>query len=115
MKKLLAVLVLLLAAGSAYAGQVVQVNFIGFNGGQWQNGYPYYSNINGGNQINVMCDDWIHGGEPGQYWDANVTNLGGGDSSLWRFNQLPDYGTLYKEAGWLIIETQSRTRTSGPL
>ena len=69
MKKLLLVLVLLLAAGSAYAGQVVQVNFIGFNGGQWQNGYPYYANINGGQQINVMCDDWIHGGEPGQYWD----------------------------------------------
>jgi len=104
-RKLLLVLGLLLAASSAYAGQVT-VNFIGFNGGNWQNGYPYYANINGGDQINVMCDDYVHGGLPGQFWPANETNLGGGDSSLWRFNQLHDYGTLYKEAGWLLLETQ---------
>src|SRR5450755_3908147 len=101
MKKLLLVLGLLLAAGNAYAGSVT-VNFIGFSGSGWQSGYPYYANINGGSQIKVMCDDWIHGGEAGDHWQANVTNLGSGDLTLLRFNQMPDADTLYKEAGWLL-------------
>ena len=105
MKKLLLVVGLLMAVSYAYAGTVT-VNFIGFSGGGWQAGYPYYANINGGDQINVMCDDWVHGGEPGQHWQANVTNLGSGDLTYLRFNLLPDADTLYKEAGWLLIETQ---------
>ena len=105
MKKLLLVVGLLLAVGCAYAGTVT-VNFINFSGSGWQDGYPYYANINGGNQINVMCDDWAHGGEPGQHWQANVTNLGSGDLTYLRFNQMPDADTLYKEAGWLLIQTE---------
>ncbi len=105
MKKLLLVVGLLLAVGYAYAGTVT-VNFINFSGSGWQDGYPYYANINGGNQINVMCDDWAHGGEPGQHWQANVTNLGSGDLTYLRFNQMPDADTLYKEAGWLLIQTE---------
>jgi hypothetical protein len=104
MKKLV-FLGILLAAGFAYAAPVT-VNFLGFSGVGWQNGYPYYANINGGPTINVMCDDWLHGGEPGQHWDANVTNLGSGDLSLTRFNKLPDALTLYREAGWLLLETK---------
>jgi len=104
-KKLLLVMGLFLAAGTAFAGQVT-VELIGFSGDGWPSGYPYYANINGGAQIDVMCDDYVHGGNPGDKWQANVTNLASGDLSLTRFNQLPGALTLYEEAGWLLIETQ---------
>ncbi len=105
MKKLLLVVGLLVAAGTACAQQVT-VDFVGFSGSGWQSGYPYYATINGGSQIDVMCDDYVHGGTPGDKWQANLTNLGYGDLSLTRFNQLPNALTLYEEAGWLLLETQ---------
>lgn len=105
MKKLLLVVGLLLAAGTICTGQV-NVELLGFSGGQWQNGYPYSASINGSSPINVMCDDYAHGGLPGDEWPANLTNLGTGDLSLTRFNQLQNALTLYQEAGWLLLETQ---------
>jgi hypothetical protein len=98
------VLALLLAAASAYASPV-NMTFINFQSGGWQVGYPYYATVNG-TPINVMCDDWAHGGGPGDFWQANLTNLGTGNISLLRFNQLNNALTLYKEAGWLLLETQ---------
>ena len=104
-KKLLLVVGLLLAAGAASAQQVT-VGLVSFSGQGWFDGYPYMATINGGPDIRVMCDDYVHGGNPGDHWQANITNLGGNDYSLLRFNMLPDDVTLYKEAGWLLLETQ---------
>ena len=56
-----------------------------------------------------MCDDWVHGGAPGDTWQANYTNLGTGNLSLLRFNQLPGALTLYDEVGWLLLQTEVRT------
>ncbi|HEY4959381.1 MAG TPA: PEP-CTERM sorting domain-containing protein [Candidatus Limnocylindrales bacterium] len=59
-----------------------------------------------GNLTTVMCDDWAHGGAPGDTWQANFTNLGTSNLSLVRFNQLPSALTLYDEAGWLLLQTR---------
>jgi hypothetical protein len=79
--------------------------FIGFQPSGWQAGYPYSASINGGAAIPVMCDDWSHGGLPGDTWQAYYTNLGTMNISLLRFNQLPSALTLYDEAGWLLLQT----------
>ena len=105
MKKLMLLVVLLLAAGSAYAGPV-NVYFVGFQNGGWQEGYPYYAQINGGSVIDVMCDDYVHGGTAGDKWQANYTDLGTKDLSTLRFNQLNDALTLYDEAGWILLQTE---------
>ncbi|MGB7556670.1 MAG: PEP-CTERM sorting domain-containing protein [Candidatus Korobacteraceae bacterium] len=82
------------------------LNFVGFNGGQWQNGYPYYVNIKGiPGIVDVMCDDYAHGGGPGITWLANISNLGTQGIGSARFNLLPDALTLYKEAGWILLQT----------
>lgn len=78
---------------------------MGFNQGLWQVGYPYAITVNG-NAMNAMCDDWVHGGEPGDQWQANFTNLGTANLSLLRFNQMPAALTLYDEAGWLLLQTE---------
>ncbi len=108
MKKLIALAFLLLTAIVVSAGTVTVV-FQGFHGQgsqAWANGYPYYATVNGGATINVMCDDWEHGGLPGDTWQANVTDLGTGSLTNLRFNQLPNALTLYDEVGWLLLETQ---------
>lgn len=104
-KKLLLVMGFFLAAITAYAAPVT-VTLIGFSGTGWPNGYPYYANIDGGPTIDVMCDDYAHGGTPGDKWQANITNLGSGDLSLTRFNKLNNALTLYEEAGWLLLQTE---------
>jgi hypothetical protein len=105
MKKLLVLVALLVATVAAHAASV-NILFNGFQPGGWQVGYPYYASINGGPSIPVMCDDWMHGGLHGDTWQANYTNLGAGNTSLLRFNQMPNTLTLYQEAGWLLLETQ---------
>ncbi len=115
MKKLvLLVGVLLAAIPFAYASpssddsysNPATLNFVGFNGGAWQNGYPYYVNINGiPGIVDVMCDDYVHGGQPGITWTANISNLGTQGIGLARFDLLPDALTLYKEAGWILLQT----------
>lgn len=105
MKKLIVLIGLLALAGSAYAGPASLI-FVGFSPGGWQTGYPYFGTIDGGPVIDVMCDDWEHGGFPGQTWQANFTNLGTGNLSALRFNQLPQRLILYDEAGWLLLQAQ---------
>ncbi len=108
MKKLMAIAVVLLTTIAASAGTVTVV-FGGFHGQgnpAWAAGYPYYANLNGGPTIAVMCDDWEHGGLPGDTWQANVTDLGTGNLTNLRFNQLPNALTLYDEVGWLLLQTQ---------
>jgi len=96
----------------AYAGPV-EFTFVAWNDGQWQNGYPYTIQPVGGPlaAFPVMCDDYYHGGVPGQMWDANISSLGSGNISLTRFNQMiPGPDALaplraYDEAGWLLLQT----------
>jgi len=105
MRKIILALALLMTAVWAHATPL-NLTFLGFQQGGWQVGYPYSVSVNGGAAIDVMCDDWEHGGGPGDVWLANFTNLGTNDTSLLRFNQLPGALTLYDEAGWLLLQTQ---------
>jgi hypothetical protein len=103
MKKLMLLIGLLALTASAYAGPA-NLTFVGFQPGGWQVGYPYAITVNG-NPVAVMCDDWVHGGAPGDVWQANFTNLGTGNLAQLRFNQMPSALTLYDEAGWLLLQT----------
>ncbi len=115
MRRLAILAVMLLGAVYAFAGannsDQTEFTFLGWNGGNWQNGYPYY--IAPTNEptsfIAVMCDDYEHGGEPGDQWDANITDLGSGNISLTRFNTLVGPNALYPlmlydEAGWILLQ-----------
>jgi len=105
MKKLVVLAAFVLFTLSAYAAPV-NIVFTSFHQGLWQLGFPYTVSVNGTPGIEVMCDDWARGGLPGQAWQANVTDLGTGNLSLLRFNQLPNALTLYHEVGWLLLQTQ---------
>jgi len=112
MRKLLILVVLICGSVCAFADPV-EFTFVGWNDGNWQNGYPYYiMETNGSPTIfDVMCDDYVHGGEPGQQWEANITDLGTGDIQLARFNNVaePDSDIdlmHYNEAGWILLETK---------
>ncbi len=117
MKKFVVLMgVLLVATVGAYAGPIngpdlsnpVQVEFISFNGGQWQNGYPYTLGILGvPGLVPAMCDDYVHGGEPGDIWEANITNLGSNNLSLTRFGFEDSALGLfrYREAAWILLQT----------
>jgi hypothetical protein len=102
--RLLLLAAMLLGTESAYAGSFT-VTLLGFQSGGWQEGYPYYGSVNGGPVINLLCDDYAHGGMPGQSWSATFTNLGSQDLTQLRFNQLPSALTLYDEAGWILLQT----------
>ena len=108
MKRTTLLLVLLLTAIPLFAG-TANMYFVGFStlNPTWEAGYPYRATADLGPVINVMCDDWFHGGFPSQQWVANVTNLGTGNLSLLRFNQLTDALTLYHEAGWLLLQAEA--------
>lgn len=117
MRKLLVLAMLLGGAVYAYAGAVgpVEFTFVTWNDGQWQNGYPYtIEPTNGpvGSILAVMCDDYFHGGQPGDMWSAYITQLGSDNISLTRFNKMPEGPTsltplmYYDEAGWILLQTQ---------
>jgi PEP-CTERM motif len=116
MRRLLILAVLVCGTVCAYAGITnsgpVEFTFINWSGGNWENGYPYYiSPTDNPNQvIAVMCDDYAHGGQPGDEWMANITDLGTGNISLTRFNNLVGAFALYplmlyNEAGWILTQT----------
>jgi len=111
MRRLLLLAVLMCGAGYAFAGPT-EFTFLAYTGGNWQNGYPYYITSGPAGQIiAVMCDDYFHGGSPGQTWEANVTDLGSDNLTLTRFNKFAAGPTaltnllLYDEAGWLLLQT----------
>jgi hypothetical protein len=97
----------------AYA-EPVEFKFIGFFGGQWQNGYPYLilpTQFDPPNVLPVMCDDYTHGGMPGETWQANITQLGTENIDLTRFDNIPGPDEqspliLYQEAGWILLQTE---------
>lgn len=103
MRRFIVLVSLLLVGVACYASPLPMV-FVNFHAG-WQAGYPYFATINGSSPIAVMCDDWVHGGFPGQAWQANFTDLGSGDFSKVRFNQLATPWWTYDQAGWLILQT----------
>lgn len=112
MKKLLVLTVVILAASCVFASSSGPdyanpdtFTFLGFGPGGWQTGYPYYANMTGVGTIQIMCDDYMHGGEPGMSWIANVSDLGTQGIGSARFNLMPDALTLYKEAGWILLQT----------
>jgi len=113
MRKLLLVAMLLSGAVCAYADST-EFTFIAWNDGNWQNGFPYYIQPVSGPSalLQVMCDDYYHGGQPGEMWDANITQLGSNNISLARFNNVVAGPTalspllLYDEAGWILLQTQ---------
>jgi hypothetical protein len=106
MRKLVLLLILLTAWVAANANPVM-VDFVRFNNsGQWQNGYPYWVFVQGMGFEPVMCDDYLHGGDPDFDWLANETILGTKDLSLTRFGNQNGALTLYDEAGWLLLQTR---------
>lgn len=110
----LVVLALLLGWAVCASASPTEFEFIAWNDGAWQNGYPYVIqpvNASGDSILFVMCDDYVHGGQPGVTWDANITQLGSGNISLTRFNKTLGPSslsplTLYEEAGWILLQTQ---------
>jgi len=109
MRKFLLLAVIVLGAVSAYADPV-EFEFLDWSGGNWQNGYPYYITEGpAGSILAVMCDDYVHGGDPGDTWEANITDLGTNNVSLTRFgHQESSLGlALYREAGWILLQTVS--------
>lgn len=105
MKVILCTMVLWLV-GSAMAVPIpVIITLTAFNHGQWQLGYPYTATIDEFVGVPVMCDDYFHGGFPGDTWQAETTQLSSTDYSLLRFSNLPNAVNLYKEAGWLLMQT----------
>jgi hypothetical protein len=117
MRRLLILAVVLCGGVYAYAGPV-EFTFLNWNDGNWQNGYPYQI-VETGSPVavlNVMCDDYVHGGAPGDKWDANITDLGTGNISLTRFNTTPGVNALYPlmlydEAGWLLLKTEDTQKS----
>lgn len=110
---LLVALLFVCSAAYAYAG-TEEFKFLNWNGGDWTNGYPYYiAPVTGPNGLvyAVMCDDYEHGGQVGDVWDANITNLGSKNLSDTRFNNISGPNALwplrlYDEAGWILLQTQ---------
>ena len=117
MRKLLILAVLMCGAVYAFAGPT-EFTFLGWNGGDWQNGYPYYiqPSDNPASVIAVMCDDYVHGGEPGDQWEANITDLGSDNIMMTRFNTISGPNALYAlllydEAGWILLQTPQTPST----
>lgn len=122
MRKLLILAFVMCGAMYAYAGATnsgfdptssnpVSFTFLAWNNGNWENGYPYQIQPTNepGMTMAVMCDDYMHGGQPGDQWMANVTNLGTGNITSARFNVGADNAYdlfLYEEAGWILKQTQ---------
>jgi hypothetical protein len=120
MRRLLLLGVLMCVFGSVYAhADPTEWQFLDWNGGDWTNGYPYYIEpVNGPNSLiyAVMCDDYAHGGMPGDQWSANLTVLGSDNLSKVRFNNLVGPNALYSlelydESGWILLQTQVENPT----
>ena len=117
MKKVVALIGLLLAATCAYAGPSPGTDYsnpetmalLSFSSGGWQTGYPYTAAITGinGQPVEVMCDDYAHGGEVGESWTVNITELGSNNLTLTRFGHMETAlgAAYYRMAGWILLET----------
>jgi len=123
MRKLALLVLLFGGAVAAYAGSSssgpVEFSLVAWNDGAWQNGYPYVIeavNDPGQSILFAMCDDYFHGGMPGDMWQANITQLGSDNISQARFNNIPGPNglyplLLYDEAGWILLQTLDTPRS----
>ena len=115
-RALLFVLAMVLFGTVGAFAQTEEWQFLNWSGGDWTNGYPYYIEpVDGPSSLiyAVMCDDYAHGGQPGDTWDAYTTNLGTGLIPHTRFNNLPGIASnyalgLYDMAGWILLQTQNQ-------
>ncbi|MGA9566546.1 MAG: PEP-CTERM sorting domain-containing protein [Candidatus Korobacteraceae bacterium] len=92
----------------------VTLRLVSFDG-PFVNGIPTYPySLVGAGSVPfwAMCDDYYHDGTPGDTWLANLTNLGTGNLTYLRFasSGLVDY----REAGWILLETQVTMPTQWP-
>lgn len=114
MRRLLLLTLMIVMFGAVAYADPIEWTFLNWNGGDWTNGYPYYIKpTDGPNSLvyAVMCDDYAHGGMPGDQWSANTTVLGSDNLSLTRFNNIGGPNALwplrmYDEAGWILLQTQ---------
>ncbi len=113
MKRLIVLANLLLWAGSTFASPVT-MHLLSLDG-PIVNGiptYPYTLRINDLLPFPGMCNDYYHAGTPGDYWLANLTNLGTKDLSHVRF---ASSGLLaYQEAAWILLQTGVTAPTEWP-
>ncbi len=106
MKLSLCVMILLVVGSAMAAPFPINFTLTAFNNGQWQLGYPYTATIGPFVGIPVMCDDYVHGGLPGDTWRTFATSLGSTDySDLRFFTGTLSSANLYREAGWLLMQT----------
>jgi PEP-CTERM motif len=113
MRKLWVLAVVFLGAVFAYAGPQT-FTFVGFSGGNWEAGYPYYvADASNSELLDVMCDDYVHGGNISESWQANVTNLGSFNVSMTRFgHQEGAVGLgMYRQAGWILLQTENQPQS----
>ncbi len=100
--KVLVGLLFAIGATMAASADTVSVRFAGL-GGQVQNQvytYPYYLTIDNGPQMPMICDDYLHTSNVGDTWQAKLTNLGVGNLSNTRFDNL----TEYEQAAYLLMQ-----------
>jgi hypothetical protein len=113
MRRLVLLLALMMCGSLCAYAAPSEFEFLTWIGGDWTNGYPYFiSQLDGDRAVEiVMCDDFLHGGQPGDRWSANITDLGTENLSLVRFNNIEpdeqDTLKLYHEAGWILLQTLS--------
>ena len=113
MKRFAVLIVVLVAASFAYAGPTLGSDFSApLTLPSWVSALadgrlvtPIFFPSPEIGSIQVMCDDYTHGGSPGESWDANIADLGTQGIGTARFNTMPDALTLYKEAGWILLQT----------
>lgn len=113
MKRAILVFALLCGAVSAY-GNPVTMTLVSFEG-QFVNDiptYPYTLQFAAIVRLIGMCDDYYHGGAPGDYWQAYLTNLENDALSHVRFASAGL--DAYQEAAWILIETNTADPSQWP-
>jgi hypothetical protein len=105
------VLSLVALTGLPASADPVDVTFTGTNGVAAFGYYvgPYYGTINGA-PVTLYCVDFENEVFTGESWEANLTQLNGGNLSDTRFGGavgLPNALMLYEEAAWLTTQYAS--------
>jgi len=107
---------LLLAAVAASCTPVptVYVQLLSFNG-PYVNGiptFPYQIQFAAAFPLRAECDDYYHGGAPGDRWWAYLDNLAAPNLSYMRFG---GQGLVpYQEAAWILLQTYANPASQWP-
>ena len=98
-------LFVVLFAAAAGSCTTVTMRLVSFDG-PFVNGiptYPYTLQFSTVDPLFGMCDDYYHGGAPGDQWQANLTNLENDSLANVRFASAGL--DAYQEAAWILIQT----------